>query len=120
MSTPTEWKKYTQSKPPEWKVWRSMIDRCTQPSNASYHKYHDMGITVCERWRLHSWGFDLFLMDMGPRPKGKFVVDRIDPTKGYCPENCRWLDEYTNATRMRHDNDIVDEAPEEGTEVCPF
>lgn len=69
-----------------------MIKRCHHPSSNTYHAYGGRGITVCDRWRFGEdgkSGFECFFEDMGPKPDGA-SIDRIDSTKGYTPDNCRW------------------------------
>lgn len=75
------------SKTLEYKSWNGMISRCYRVRDVGYRFYGDLGIKVCNQWR-HS--FQTFLKDMGPRPTPKHTLDRIDPTKGYEPRNCRW------------------------------
>lgn len=71
---------------PEYANWLSMRRRCTQESNASYERYGEVGITVCPEWD----DFKKFLEDMGPKPSPMHTIDRIESTKGYYKENCRW------------------------------
>ncbi len=75
-----------RGKSPEYGVWSSMIQRCTNPKNKEYHNYGGRGIQVCNRWLK----FDNFISDMGERPSGKHSLDREDNDKGYAPGNCRW------------------------------
>lgn len=70
---------------PTYDSWAHMIQRCTNPSNKDYARYGGRGITVCDRWLR----FDHFLADMGARASG-LTLDRIDPDRGYSPNNCRW------------------------------
>lgn len=65
---------------PTYSTWRAMLQRCRYDI-----RYIDQGITVGTRWEM----FVNFLVDMGERPEGK-TLDRIDPTRGYMPDNCRW------------------------------
>ena len=44
--------------------------------------------------------FTGFLLHMGPRPHPQFSIDRIDNSRGYSPNNCRWADKLTQ-TRNR-------------------
>jgi hypothetical protein len=44
-------------------------------------------VTVCDRWRD---SFQAFADDMGKRSSRAHSLDRIDGTRGYEPDNCRW------------------------------
>ena len=73
----------------EWIAWASMRWRCYNPRHKHFKHYGGRGITVCERW-LGKDGYDHFLTDMGRRPGPRLSLDRIDNSKGYSPDNCRW------------------------------
>lgn len=88
-----------QTGTPTYHTWESMNSRCYTPSNGSYVNYGGRGIEVCSRWR-GSEGFLNFRDDMGDRPEG-LTLDRIDVSKGYSPDNCRWADGSTQCYNTR-------------------
>ncbi len=73
----------------EYRSWYGLKDRCSKTSGRDYWRYKAKGITYCERWDK----YENFKEDMGECPKidgVRISLDRIDNSKGYYKENCKW------------------------------
>lgn len=88
-------------------VWRHMIKRCTDSSDAGWRSYGGRGIKVCKRWM----DFEKFYLDMGPRAKG-MSIERIDVNGDYCPENCIWIERKLQNRNQRR-NKLTESAARE-------
>lgn len=77
--------KHNMSHTPEYKTWSRMIERCYNKNCPSYKTYKSRGVS--DEWRN---SFEVFYIDMGKRPSSEYSIDRIDNSKGYYKENCRW------------------------------
>jgi hypothetical protein len=75
------------SKTPMYRLWSSMITRCSNKRRRSYKDYGGRGISVCDRWKND---FTLFLHDVGERPSPRHSLDRINNNGNYEPGNVRW------------------------------
>lgn len=99
--------------PKEYHSWWDAKSRCHNPNHPSYPSYGAKGITMCDRWRD---GFEFFIKDMGPAPKG-YTLDRIDPhghyelykvTVGRTQLQCRWADDKTQARNKKYSKYVID------------
>jgi len=86
------------SKTPLYSCWTHMKGRCYNTRNQDYPDYGGRGIMVCEEWKV---SFENFLEDMGASYQTGLELDRIDVDGNYCPENCRWVTEQTQAWNKR-------------------
>ena len=87
----------------EYGVWKHIRQRCTNKNDKDFNNYGGRGITVCDRWA----DFKNFVQDMGTRPTKYHQIDRIDNSKGYGPDNCRWATCKAN-NRNRRDNVVIE------------
>ncbi len=91
--------KHGMSETREFRIWKAMIRRCTNPNSDKYHNYGGRGIKVCLEW-LDS--FVAFYEHVGPCPSPQHSIDRFPDRDGdYCPGNIRWA---SQKEQMRNTN----------------
>lgn len=99
-------KTHGQSTTKLYRKYRSMISRCYNVKDPHYKRYGERGIDVCEEW-LNS--FELFAKwannnGYDASKNGYYwSIDRIDNSKGYYPDNCR----FTTTKEQIRNRDIT-------------
>lgn len=84
-----------------YRIYRNMLNRCYWEKSNNYHLYGAKGIGVCDSWRC---GFDSWWADMKEGYEDSLTLGRIDSSKDYSKENCRWettLQQSQNLSKMK-------------------
>jgi len=85
-------------------------NRCYNKEHQSYSRYKDVGI--CEEWVNDTFKFVRWALQNGFG--SKLQIDRIDNSKGYSPDNCRFVTSSENM--MNKKNNVTN--LEDRTRIC--
>ena len=77
----------------------STIKKRCKPTAPWHHNYFDRGVSVCNLWNKSSKLFIDWALANGYK-KG-LEIDRIDNSKGYEPDNCRFITKSINSQNKR-------------------
>lgn len=92
---------------PAYKTWYLMHKRCYDPNHNSYPQYGGRGIGICKEWNKNNqqglYNFSIWWIKHKPTEKIKsnWTVDRIDSTKDYSPDNCRFASKSTQSANRQ-------------------
>lgn len=76
-------------------IYTGIKDRCYNTHNKVYRFYGAKGVKVCDEWLNNPQAFNDWALSNGYTEE--LTIDRINPDKDYCPENCRWITMNQNA-----------------------
>lgn len=100
-----------------YSIWCGMKQRCNDEKANNYYLYGDKGVRVCDQWMKDFKSFYNWSIRSGYNDD--LTIDRIDGTKGYSPENCRWITpKDQNRNTCRNVNFLVNDKKLCCKDVC--
>lgn len=86
-------------------IWNGIKERCLNKNDPHYKRYGEIGISVCSEWKesfkvFYDWATKNGYQD-------NLSIDRIDNSKGYFPENCRWSTAKEQANNKTNNNFVT-------------
>ena len=84
--------------------YNNMMSRCYKEYNLRYKDYGGKGIDVDPEWIRSPWKFQKWAYENGYQDG--LTIDRIDSSRGYYPDNCRWVTLSENS-KWRSDSHYI-------------
>lgn len=85
--------------------WRNMKQRCTNPRRKDYRWYGAKGVQVCGEWAEDFAKFKEWAIEAGYQED--LTLDRVDASRDYEPDNCRWIPFSENLARSRRKKKVM-------------
>lgn len=83
---------------PEYRAWKRIKNKCTNPKHQDYKNYGGRGIKMCKRWQK---SYLAFLKDVGRRPSPELQTERVNNNGDYKPSNVVWGTRIQQARNKR-------------------
>lgn len=92
------------------KTWSRMLRRTRNKNSKDYSRYGAKGIFTCDEWnRFETFRddmFDSYSAHISVHGEGQTTLDRVDNSKGYSKENCRWAT-WTEQNNNKSNNKLL-------------
>lgn len=97
-----------RTRPPLYRTYMNMKQRCMNPNHDMYKHYWGRGISICTLWlQWYKYFYESILDVIWPKPSSKHTLDRIDNNWDYSPSNIKWSDRQEQFNN-RSDNVVID------------
>lgn len=77
------------------RIFYNMNRRCYDTEDKDYRFYGAKGVEICQEWLFNPQTFVDWALESGYQ--NNLTIDRIDSSKSYSPENCRWIGAKQNS-----------------------
>mgnify|MGYP006914134274 FL=1 len=78
-----------------YRIWWGSKNRTCNPNNPDYPRYGGAGINYSESWKtfinFRDDMYETYVKHVEEYGENNTQIDRIDNTKGYSKDNCRWV-----------------------------
>lgn len=83
-------------------IFSGMKQRCYNQNCDAYRFYGAKGIVICDEW-MGEHGLSLFMeWALSNGYEENLTIDRINARGPYSPDNCRWITQSENSSRVEH------------------
>jgi len=94
----------SKSRHPLYSKWTTIVTTNYKKLNGVRVPKDSNSFPICERWLSNF--FD-FAKDIGDRPSPQHVLARIDRSKGYSPDNCKWMTKIERNKYRKYYNELT-------------